>query len=1022
MRARIRRTIGSSTALGALALAAMIGMNELSRLIGEVLAADGHSHSLAEVIGLGAGSELEAWADWRSAAFSTSAFIVVHAALDLVFVACFGLLGYRLFRYASAQQGLDVDRQLRLLYTVIALDVAKDLALVGLALAPDESWALEILPFVLVVIVYAKWLSAIALALYAILSTALGTSVRSFMRTAALALYAQRLSAIVVLAVAAVTLLSTGGGLEQVPDAYRSWLQYPLTGLTGVPSVNVAAVLCSFGAFVLTGLSIFALGRQRARQYARLDSSTDSRANAPIWPWYAFAGGTAIVALIFWLVTGGRSVDWLTTSIFIAIVTLIAAGSSVIRWRRYALARPLLTSKLDGRAEAVSLTGDLLVLAWVAIWALGPFKALLSPLLLAGAGAFADSRFEFSFVSLLLIELALISLAVVSVVAARRWLARSPRTSARTGGGAVVAAAFSDAVPTDDDDVIGSLRAAGRWVVAISVVILVLLLLFPRPLGYAIGPVALLVLLIGCWTTIIGALTLALGQTKPLEVFRALRVRSTPIVTLLVLLPIVVSFIDGAPALHALRTSEAREVAERDTLRTGFANWYAAQECALTLPETGLAVTPLLLVAAEGGGIRAATWTVDVLRELPRDSACAAGATLLSSGASGGSVGIATFRADGNSAASSADVNTTELGGPGALAADIVGLLAGDAVGGVTGIRVPSPVDYDDLFGAWAWQDRTALQEATWAHDAPQFAEPYTVEPQSPTGYAIFNSTDSISNCRVVISQLDVTTQVNAEVDTVEGAKAPACNGADAELANTVDLQDYLGECIFSLDWATAAELSARFPIISPAGRVSNETMPADCNRVSDLQLVDGGLTDNSALSTISDLSPELIQLITETNLIADGADKPFVVPIVIYITNNPGADVTATPDGTRPEALIPLSALIGAPKALVTAGSWLTRLSTTLGNACPALGDDCEAATAELRRAVPQGVAVVQPSTTPSISVPLGWTLSSFSRTRLRIEAETQAQCGQNDSQVACFTGGGYGRLGDVLDLFADD
>ncbi len=84
MRLALRRSIGSSTALGALALAALIGMNELSRLIGEVLATDGHSHSLADVIGLGAGAELEAWVDWRSAAFSTSAFIVVHAALDLV--------------------------------------------------------------------------------------------------------------------------------------------------------------------------------------------------------------------------------------------------------------------------------------------------------------------------------------------------------------------------------------------------------------------------------------------------------------------------------------------------------------------------------------------------------------------------------------------------------------------------------------------------------------------------------------------------------------------------------------------------------------------------------------------------------------------------------------------------------------------------------------------------------------------------------------------------------------------------
>jgi hypothetical protein len=1021
MHVAIRRSIGSSTALGALALAALIGMNELSRLIGEVLASDGHSHSLSDVIGLGAGSELEAWVDWRSAAFSTSGFLLVHTALDLVFIACYGLLGYRLFRYAAAQRGRRADRQLVLLYTVIALDVAEDLLLASLALAPDGGWQIDALPVVLVIVVYARWGAILVLALYAVLSTLLGTTVRGFIRTALLALYAQRLSALVVLALAAVTLLSTNGTLEQLSDEYRSWLQYPLTGQTGIPSVNVVAVLFSCAAFLLTGLSIFALGRQRARQYARRTTTTDDRENAPTWPWYAFAGGTAVVAIVLSLITAGRSVDWLTTAIFLGVFVAIAAGSAFIRWRRFPLAPPLLTSKLDGRAEAVSLTGDLLVLAWVVIWALGPFKALLSPLLLAGAGAFEGSRFGASFVSLLLVEIALPALAVVAVVAARRWLAAPLRARAQASTTAVVAAAFSDAVPTDEN-VIASLRTAGRWVVGISVTVLALLLLFPRPLAHAIGPVALLVLLIGCWTTLIGALTLALGQTKPLEVFQVLRVRSTPIVTLLVLLPVVVSLIDGAPALHALRTNESREFSERDTLRTGFTKWYANQECALTLPETGLTVAPLLLFASEGGGIRAATWTVDVLRELPRDGSCAAGATLLSSGASGGSIGIAAFRADGNSAASSADLNTTELGGSGALAADIVGLLDGDILGAVTGIRVPSPVDYDNLLGEWAWQDRTALQEATWGDDAPQFAQPYTVEPQSPVGYAIFNSTDSISNCKVLVSQLDLTTQVTAEAGTVEGPSAPACNGADAELANTVDLQDYLGDCIFSLDWATASELSARFPIISPAGRVSNDTLPADCNRVSDLQLVDGGLSDNFGLSTVADVAPELVQLIATTNAGADGVDRPFVVPVVVYITNHAGADVTATPDGTRPEALIPLSALLGAPKALLTAGAWLTRLSTTLGNVCPPIDPVCESAVDELRVEVPQGVAVVQPSTTPSISVPLGWTLSSFSRTRLRIEAETQAACGKEGSTVSCFTGGGYGRLGDVLDLFADD
>jgi hypothetical protein len=1016
LRALIRRTIGSSTALAVLGLAALVTLNELSRLVGEVLAADGHTHSIAAVIGLGAGAELEAWPDWRSAAFSPMALIIAHCLADLLFITAYGVLAYRLIRYAERARGGSADRALVLLYSVVAFDLLEDGLVALLVLSGSTS-----LPIVLALAVYAKWAAAFVLVLYCVLSTRVGGALRGAISTALLALYAQRLSALVVAAVGALTLISADGVLEQLPDVYRGWLQYPASGFAGIPSLDLAAIFFSTGAFLLTGLSIFALGRQRARQYRRRDSLTEDRPDAATWPWLAVAGGTAVVALAVSLVTAGRSVDWPTALVFVGVIVVIAAGSALMRRRAVALSGPVLTSKLDGRATAVRRCGDLLVMAWIAIWALGPFKALLSALLLAASGSFAGSRFSASLWSLLVIEVTLPVVAVVCVVAARRWLDSAPRQRAARSRSAVVAAAFSDLAP-DDERVAASLRAAGRWVVAISVLLIVVLLLFPRAVASALGPVAVLVLLVGCWTTLLGALILALGQRKPLEVFQLLRLRATPVVTLLVLLPIVVSLVEGAPALHAIRTAPAGAFAERDTLRTGFTAWYERQDCALTLPGSDVSVAPLLLVAAQGGGIRAATWTVDVLRELPRDGACAAGATLLSSGASGGSIGIASFQQRANATASSADLDTTALGGPGALAAGIAGLLGGDLVGSVTGIRVPSPTDYADLLGAWTWQDRTALQEATWAEDAPQFAQPYSVEPQAPTGYAVLNTTDSISNCKVVVSQLDLRTQVSAESDTVEGPSVPACNGPDAELANTVDLQDYLGNCIFSLDWATAAELSARFPVLSPAGRISNATLPADCNAVSDMQLVDGGLTDNTALGTIADLAPELVQLVTATNAQANGADRPYVVPIVMYISNNAGADVTATPDGTRPEALIPLTSLLQAPLGLLTAQSWLTRLSTQLGNVCPATDLVCAAALAELREQVPQGVAVVQPSTAPSVSVPLGWTLSSFSRTRLRLEAETQAECGKTDSTVQCFTGGGYGRLGDVLDLFADD
>ena len=72
-------------------------------------------------------------------------------------------------------------------------------------------------------------------------------------------------------------------------------------------------------------------------------------------------------------------------------------------------------------------------------------------------------------------------------------------------------------------------------------------------------------------------------------------------------------------------------------------------------------------------------------------------------------------------------------------------------------------------------------------------------------------------------------------------------------------------------------------------------------------------------------------------------------------------------------------------------------------------------------RALVPQGVVVASPSTEPAVSVPLGWALSGFARTRLRIEALAQAKCGSQDSSLdkACRANRGYGKLGSILDLF---
>lgn len=1026
---RILRVATSSTVLATLAVACFITMNELDRLIADVVSPAGRAHSFVGVFGFTSLAETEAWGDWARSEYPIGRLLLTHTVVDLVFIACFGSLFWRMIRRLDAENP-GRPRGRRVLVALIALDLIEDVLLAVLAAPLVHDHAAAAPPAALASLQawtsVAKWAALVIFAIIVLFSGRTGERARAVLVRARQGLYAQRLVAIVVAAIAVVSIVGADGVIEQMPDVYRSWVR--IDGLDWVP------MSWSFGAFAITGLGLWWLARGRARRY--FASAVDERPPARLLPWLLTATAAAVLGAVLSGPHNTGWADWVPLGVFVGALLLIPAVSRALR--KSAHVEPLREPDVRALAPTARRVGDALVTVWVAIAFLGPFKALLAPLALGAIGDYDETGFDGSFPRVLWLAGVFLVLALVLPEAFRRAAARVPSSEPRS----VLTVAL---LPSDvDEGQQRRLNALGLMVLSVSSAAVIAFLLFPMWLGAELGASAVVILLVGAWAGILGWLTLTLGRYRPLEVFAALRLRSAPVVTLLIVLPLVASAVQSSPSLHAVRFGSDAPMGVRPSLETAYGDWYASPTC--TIQVGPHRVKPLVLVAAEGGGIRAATWTVDVLRMLPGTDdvpavpgshACAASAVFASTGASGGSVGLATFPRGvdlDHDRATIAGHHTGSITGDDALGADLAGLLAGDLVGAVSGIRVPSSgVPHTE---GWMWRDRTALQETTWERQLPQFAQPFDSAPSAPTGYLVMGSTDATSLCKVLVSQLNMSPSGWTQTDPGTGAQsaaAPNCGSRHSEFASTIDLIEYLGTCDRGLTWGTAAELSARFPFVSPGGRISPATLPSGCREVADLQLVDGGSTDNSALGTWVDAAPSLTAFIRATNAAADGAERPFVVPILLFATNETGTDVVVVPDGSRPEAAVPLAAIFSAKAPQTSPSAWLHRASEAYARACPATSGACDAALRTLRNELPGGIVVASPSTTPAVSVPLGWSLSEFSRSRLRFEAIGQALCGRRDTSHIpehvvtahagdpCRASGEYGQFGRLLELFDD-
>jgi hypothetical protein len=368
-------------------------------------------------------------------------------------------------------------------------------------------------------------------------------------------------------------------------------------------------------------------------------------------------------------------------------------------------------------------------------------------------------------------------------------------------------------------------------------------------------------------------------------------------------LPVVLSLIAwglvshqlATPGFHDLKTIDgvAMPATPQLTVEDAFHRWVTNNlpEAAATPDPGPRTAVPMVFVAAAGGGIKAAAFTAATIdcifqgvAEAEPTHPCATsdrfGRLFAASGASGGSVGIASVVAERAEGTVPTDWVAKRLGHD-LLTPELAWQLF---------VEVPNAiVDFDPGL------DRGEVLQESWRrefvdgdHDpggAPYYTDTSAIGWKAPLTF--LSGTNLNDGCRVNISAVrSAQPGVGGDAVLAPGAtRNGACSdqrsiqdGRAPDLAGTRDLTDYL--CGKNIDLATAAFLSSRFPLVSPTGTYTCEDH--DPFTSDSLSVGDGGYRDNSGASSIMDAYSALEPLVDQFNA---GHDR-CIVPILVEINN----------------------------------------------------------------------------------------------------------------------------------------
>jgi hypothetical protein len=362
---------------------------------------------------------------------------------------------------------------------------------------------------------------------------------------------------------------------------------------------------------------------------------------------------------------------------------------------------------------------------------------------------------------------------------------------------------------------------------------------------------------------------------------------------------------------------------------------------------------PMVFVASHGGGIRAAYWTTSVLTDLfgtpgspGQDHACpeatAFDPVFALGGASGGSLGVTSYAG--------------QSGGGRTWYRDVWGDTDLASVPTTWGLLVDLP---RNMIGFDA-PDRARRFEEAWEAQDPTLADDFFVsQPTRSAPQLLLTGTQVESGCRFNISPLRLTPEPTKEFPGGCGALR---DRASAPL--TSDLLDYVCKESGSIRRSSAALMSARFPYVSPSGRLTG------CESGRKTAIVDGGYAENTGGQAILNLWTRLEPIVAAHNAAGGGAR---IAPVFVDVDNHYAKAAKAGTVGRTQELLVP-PVTAGRPDKLDNRGVEQAA-NVEFSIDLPGLpGRTCQ-----IGRGPTQRFVYIAPPQSPGIPAPLAWTLSDM-------------------------------------------